>query len=87
MRVEKDSKKEQRTGIDFGNALAIGLSLGLVFGTMLGNIAMGISAGLLLATLANAIQLKIHNEKNANLALLISAGALVLLAVIWLLST
>lgn len=71
--------------MDFGSRLAMGLSLGLIFGLMMDNIAMGMSGGLLLATLTNAFAEKQRGEEHANVALAISIAALVLLVLIWLL--
>lgn len=78
--------KDERTPFNFGSALAIGISLGLIFGTALGNTAIGLVSGLALATLANAIQQKRQNAKNANVALAISIGAVLFVIVIWILS-
>lgn len=80
----KRAKEEK--GFDFGSALAIGVSLGLVFGTALGNVAMGLVAGLLLATLANAFHEKRQGKRGANTALAISIGALLFMIVVWVLS-
>lgn len=74
----KDGKE-----FDFGSAIAIGVSLGLVFGTALGNIAIGLSGGLLVATLVNAYYEWKQGKKGANVALGISIGALLLLVAIY----
>lgn len=68
---------------DFGSAIAIGVSLGLVFGAALGNIAVGLSCGLLGATLINAYYEWKQEKKGAKVALAISAGALLLLIAIY----
>lgn len=71
----------QRT--NFGSRLAIGLSLGLIFGLVMDNLAMGLTGGLLLATLTNAYAEMRQGNKHGGTALAISIGALVLLVVIW----
>lgn len=68
---------------DFGSAIAVGLSLGLVFGAALGNIAVGLSCGLLVATLINAYYEWKQQKKGAKVALGLSAGALLLLVAIY----
>lgn len=71
---------------DFGAALAIGVSLGLIFGMLVGHLAIGLVLGLNLAVVANAIHQKRQNEPNANLALAISVGAVLLILVVWALA-
>lgn len=73
---------EQR--MDFGSRLAIGVSLGMIFGLMMDNLAMGLVGGLLLATLTNAYAEMRQGKEHGATALAISIGALVLLIVIWL---
>lgn len=80
----KHGKEKER--FDFGAAIAVGVSLGLVFGTALGNTAMGIATGLLLATLANAYHEREQGEKHANVAFAISVGALMFMILVWVLS-
>lgn len=68
---------------DFGSAIAIGVSLGLVFGAALGNVAIGLSGGLLVATLINAYHEWKQQKKGAKVALAMSVGALLLLVAIY----
>lgn len=77
---------DERSTFDFGSALAIGFSLGMIFGLLLDNLAMGLVSGMMLATLANAYHEKRQQAPGANLALAISLGALLLVAAIWILS-
>lgn len=74
---------KDRKEFDFGTAIAIGVSLGLVFGTALGNTALGLSGGLLVATLVNAYHEWKQGKDGANIALAISVGALFLLIAIY----
>lgn len=74
----------ERHGFDSGSTLAIGLSLGLIFGLILDNIAMGLVTGLALATFANAYREKKQKKARANIALAISAGALLVVGLLWL---
>ena len=83
---ESSKQAKGEISFDFGNAIAIGLSLGLIFGTALGNSAMGLTTGLLLATLANAIHEKKQGKKNANVALAITIIALMVIILFWVAS-
>lgn len=76
----------ERSRIDSGSTLAIGVSLGLIFGLLLDNIAMGLVTGLALATFANAYHEKKQNKPLASIALSISAGAVVIVALLWVLA-
>lgn len=77
---------DERSPFDFGSALAIGVSLGMIFGLLLDNIALGLVTGLMLATLANAYHQKRLQRSGANLALAISLGALFFVSALWILS-
>lgn len=77
----QDESAEQR--IDFGSRLALGVSLGLIFGLMMDNLAMGLVGGMLLATLTNAYAEMKQGKKHGGTALAISIAALIFLAVMW----
>lgn len=83
-------KKEKQPGkgerFDFGSAIAIGVSLGLVLGMLFDNPAMGIVLGLNLAILANGYHLRKQGHPQATAALAISVGALVVVAIVWILA-
>lgn len=57
---------------DFGSAIAIGVSLGMIFGLLMDNIGMGMAGGLMLATLTNAYNEKKRNVRHGNTAFAIS---------------
>lgn len=84
--VKNEKQPRKRERFDFGSAIAIGVSLGLVFGMLFDNPAMGIVVGLNLAVLANGYYLRRQGQPQATMALAISVGALVIMAVIWILS-
>ena len=80
-RSSKQAKGDR--SFDFGNAIAIGVSLGFIFGTILDNAALGLTTGLLLATLANAIHEKRQEKKGANVALAITIVAFLFIILLW----
>lgn len=81
--VMKDQGEPAEQRIDFGSRLAIGVSLGLIFGLMMDNLAMGLVGGMLLATLTNAYAEMKQGKKHGGTAVAISVAALIFLVVMW----
>jgi hypothetical protein len=85
MRHQRE-KSGKTSDFDFGSAIALGVSFGLIFGMLMDNIGLGLGAGLLLATVANAFHEKRQKLPRANIALTISTGALLVVVLVVFLS-
>lgn len=83
---QKDSVGNSSAGskpIDYGSTIALGISFGFMLGLLLDHIGLGLATGLALATLVNAYSEWRQNIKNAGVALMISAAAVVFVILMW----
>ena len=90
MSIKKNESIKRDAGenetFDYGSAMAIGISLGMVFGMLLlDNIAMGMVGGMLLATLSHTFSQMRQGRRHAGLALLICLAGLIVLVAVWFL--
>ncbi len=77
------NKSAEARPIDYGATVVLGIIFGAILGLILDEIGLGMAVGLVLATAVNAYNEKKRNIKNAEKALVISIGSVIVVILIW----